>query len=493
MLRALPATLAAGVLAWAGATLPWAQDGSQTGPQTAPGGPGSTERSTEPRPNFLVLLVDDQAWNGTSLEMEPGQASSRSDYYRTPHLERLGREGMRFSRAYSAGPNCSPSRAALLTGSSPARLHLTHVVTNGRPLRIPGAELLAPESVPGLPEESVTLAELLGEAGYHTGYLGKWHLGATDPTEHGFAHASVQVVRKNVEELTVNPDPKGIFALAAEARAFLGEASTTEEPFFLQVGFNAMHRPLQARQATLGAEKDRPRGRRHDLPLYAALTHDLDAAVGEILAALDELELAQDTYVVYTSDNGAPETITTNHPLRSGKGTLFEGGIRVPLVIRGPGVPAGTTCSDPVVGQDLFTTLAHWAGIDELGPAVDGASLCAAIESGGTTSVARPHGLLFHFPHYVERSGDLYRPCSALVEGNRKLIRFEGPRELALFDLEQDPGEVQDLARLLPDEVARMEERLDARLDALGALRARASKTAPPEQGSGGPNEEDPR
>jgi arylsulfatase A-like enzyme len=452
----------------------------------------------EPRPpNIVVILIDDLGARDL--------ASYGHSYHRTPAIDRLASEGLRFTRAYAASPVCAPTRAALLTGKSPARLHLTHSLPpQPAPLDPGPATAIAPpvhavsepRSATWLDPVEVTIAERLRDLGYRTALIGKWHLGRGEsaPTRQGF-----EVARGGEEEAAPPSffDPYGLplledrapgeyltDRLTEEAEAFL-EASAGE-PFFLLLSHFAVHTPIvapaervgewSARLAAAGEPlAERGRSLRAE---YAAMLESVDASVERVLTKLEELDLERDTMVVLTSDNGGlletPDTgevVTDNQPLRGGKATLYEGGLRVPLVVRWPRVVAAASETDVLATTvDWFPTLLAVAGGEETSAssALDGHSLLPVLR-GQTPAVER--SLHFHYPHYIPgyrhdpaRETWWNTPGAAVRAGAAKLVRrFGGADEL--YDLDADPGETRDVAGERPDLAARLGADLDAWLE----------------------------
>lgn len=428
--------------------------------------PGAAGRHVMPaaaagpvRPNIVLMVADDQGWNGLSVAMAPDVPGSRGARFRTPHLERLAADGMRFSAAYAPAPVCSPTRISLQTGMSPARLHWTKAAPPEQ-----GRRLLEPRNIRDIPAGLATIGELLGAAGYATAHFGKWHIGGGGPGRHGYDEHDGDTGNEQAFRFT-DPNPVDIVGMADRAVDFMERSRRDGKPFYVQLSWHALHAPGNARRATLaryGAGDGEPDRRTAVL----AITEDLDDGVGRVLAALDRLGLAAETYVIYTSDNGAGGG--GNDVLAGGKGSLWEGGIRVPLIVRGPGVRAGSWCHVPVVGYDLLPTFCDWAGVaPERGPRdLDGGSLAGLLAHEGRGAVRRPReGLVFHFPHY--QSGD--GPHSALRLGDLKLIRFHETDTIRLFDLAHDLGERIDLAGERPAEARRLDVRLRDHLAAVDA------------------------
>ena len=448
---------------------------------------GAPPAETPAKPNFVFILSDDQGWNGTSVRMDDAVADSKSDYYRTPHLERLAKGGMRFSRAYAPSPVCSPTRYSLVTGKSTAR----HGMTKASPLvgAAPAYKLIPPSIPRQIARDETTLADLLKRAGYATAHFGKWHLGTGGPGGFGFDEHDGDTGNRDAAPHK-DPNPVDIFGITRRAVAFMAKHAKAGKPFYAQLSHHALHYPENSRKATQQACAARPKGRAHHDVLRAAITEDLDAGVGELLDGVERLGLAGNTYVIYMSDNGGGGG-STNRPLTGGKGTLWEGGIRVPMIVRGPGVKAGSLCGAPVTGCDLLPTLCELAGAKGPLPAgVDGGSIATLLKGAGKGEVKRPREeIVWHFPHY-QRQG--LSPHSAILLGRYKLIEFHETNEASLFDLEKDIGERRDLAKELPDKAAELRRRLREYLHAVGTRMPKANPdydpnaSLPPDTRGGG-------
>jgi arylsulfatase A-like enzyme len=415
--------------------------------------------------NIVLVLIDDLGWTGLSVQSDERVAGSRSDFYQTPHLAKLAEQGMRFSRAYAPAALCTPSRASILTGRTPAGLHITTPGVGGRAR--PDQRLVGARSRRELPLETLTTAEALAAAGYSSAHFGKWHLGRSGPGEHGF-EVHDGATANDGPGAFADPNPKDVFGLTQRAIEFVRAQSAAGRPFFLQLSHYALHEPFEALQTSRQRFSALSAGARHDDVERAAMTYDLDAGIGTLLAEIDVLGLAESTFVVVTSDNGAAGGARRgeNAPLRGGKGSLYEGGLRVPLIIRGPGVAPASACDANVVGFDLYPTFCQWAGV-EVPAAVEGASLVPLLE-GRPDRFERPQeALLFHDPHYGQ--GPLQVPRSALLLGDYKLIRDLESGVLELFDLARSPSEQEDLSSEHPERAAELGALLDERLAAVGA------------------------
>jgi arylsulfatase A-like enzyme len=412
------------------------------------------------KPNFVFILVDDMGWVGTSSEMIQGDDESKSDFYQTPNIDQLAKQGMRFSNAYSPSSLCTPSRAAILTGKTPAELHMT---TPGRGRVQPWNKLAAPPPVTELPTSETTIAEALKKEGYATAHLGKWHMGRVSPGQHGFdVHDGATA---NGSEEGDADNPKDIFGITDRAVQFMTQHR--DGPFYLQLSHYAVHSPFQCLEKSEEKFSRVRKGDRHSDVTMAAMTWDLDTSIGTLLAEIDKLGLADNTYVVLMSDNGGMSTPreSQNLPLSGGKGNLYEGGIRVPLIICGPGIKAGTFCSENVTGCDLFPTFCELAGFPNIGK-IEGVSLVPLLTGQGIFQRSED-SLLFHFPNYGP--GPNQGPQSAIIVGSWKLIRNYETGTVQLFDLKTDLSEQHDLSRKNPEKTQELEKRLDRRLKAVDA------------------------
>ena len=415
-------------------------------------------RATEPtRPNIILMLADDQGWNGTSVAMHPDVPGSKGDVYRTPNLERLAAQGMRFSAAYAPAPVCSPTRISILTGRSPAALHWTKAAPP-----VAGRKLLEPVNVKNVAASEITVAELLRGAGYATAHYGKWHIRGGGPAKHGYDDSDGDTGNEEAFKYT-DPNPVNIFGMVQSATAFMAKSKKAGKPFFIQMSWNALHAAGNANKATLAKYQKLNLGNEKRTQV-AAITEDLDTGVGALLKVINDLELSGTTYVIYTSDNGADGG--GRGSLHGGKGDVYEGGIRVPFIIRGPGVKANSWCHTRIVGYDLLPTFCEWAGVPaaKLPKTVEGGSLVKVIAN-GKGEVRRPReGMVFHFPHY---QGDT--PHSALIVGDLKLMKFYEDNRVVLFDLAKDLREQTDLSKQRPADTARLEKQLADYLTAVSA------------------------
>jgi arylsulfatase A-like enzyme len=394
-------------------------------------------------PNIVFILADDLGVNDLGVY-------GRTDH-RTPHLDRLASQGLRFTTAYVASPICSPSRAALMTGRAPARLHLTTFIP-GRP-DAPSQRLLHPPMRQQLPLEEQTLGERLRSAGYATAMIGKWHLGGAgfSPLDQGFDvyHPGQATTKPGDDE-----GGKGEYDLTAAAERFID--TNHSRPFFLYLAHNNPHIPFSSAKPSRIEENSKAFE-----PAYAATVQTLDDAVGRLLAHIDRAGLRDRTMVIFTSDNGGlhmPEgphsRVTHNTPYRAGKGYLYEGGLRVPLIVGGPGIPSSRVIDTPIVNTDWLPTLLELARAPSA-DRLDGLSQAQLLRSGRPPAAGRT--FYWHIPHYTNQGS---RPAGAIRDGRWKLIEHYDDQRVELFDLERDASEATDISRSDPDRTASMRKRL---------------------------------
>ncbi len=413
-------------------------------------------------PNILFILADDMGWTGTSAAMDDTIVDSKSDFYLTPNIEALAASGMRFSHAYAPAALCTPSRAAILTGKTPAELHIT---TPGGSRAQNYQKLAPPQHLRELPESTVTIAEILQKQGYATAHFGKWHLGRQSPGLHGF---DVHDGSTQNEVADVDGGPKDVFGLTERAIAFMTEQTKAGTPFYLQLSHYAVHTPVETLEASKAKFSAMKKGEHHRDVEYAGMTYDLDTSIGRLLQHIDTLKITENTYVVFMSDNGAASKPreSQNAPLNSGKGSLYEGGIRVPLIISGQGIQQNSFCDEPVTGCDLFATFSEWAGV-RTETKTDGSSLVPLARSQPEAFVRTQKVFLFHYPHYG--MGPKQKPQTAIIVDNFKLLKDLESGNYALFDLATDPMESKDLFKKLPEKAETMQQIMETRLLAVDA------------------------
>ena len=454
----------------------------------------SPAEAGEERPNIVLMLSDDQSWSGLSVAMHPDLDYSKSDVVQTPQIAKLASEGMRFSAAYAPAPVCSPTRIALQTGRSPAVLHWTKAGPSVGPAA--NHKLIGPRNIRAIASDETTIGELLKSAGYRTAHFGKWHLRGGGPGAHGYDVHDGDLGNEHAAKFE-DPNPVDIFGMTERAIAFMKASKSEGKPFFVQMSWHALHAPENAMKATLAKYQGLVRGGRSRQVARAAIAEDLDTGVGRLLAALDALDLTKTTYVIYTSDNGgggggrgrsARGRPRRARGLTGGKGSLSEGGIRVPFIVRGPSVAPNSWCHVPVTGLDLLPTFAAWAGLRRLPKGVEGGDIATLLLNEGKGAVVRPREeLVFHFPHYQDERG----PQSSILLGSLKLLKCYEDGCLRLYDLSKDPSEQNDLAEEMPEKAAELEARLATYLRSVEAQmpspnplydpdRAPASRKDPP-------------
>lgn len=446
------------------------------------------------RPNFVFFLIDDMGWRDAGC--------FGSSFYETPNIDRLAREGMKFTDAYAACPVCSPTRASIMAGKYPARLDTTDWFGAPQPDNVQNhwtrnKPLLPAPYKEHLSLEEVTVAETLKEAGYATFFAGKWHLGPEGywPEKQGFdvnkgghykgSPPGGYFSPYNNPRLSDGPVGEHLpDRLAGETCDFIREHR--EGPFLAYLSFYSVHTPLMSREDLKkkylekkeklnisGAVWDERDGRKVRLAqehaVYAGMVEAMDLAVGKVLDELDELGLAENTIVFFMSDNGGLSTSeghpTSNRPLRAGKGWLYEGGIREPMIIKWPGqVKPGSVCAEPVISTDFYPTMLEMASL----PArpkqhCDGKSLVPLCRQ---TGGLKRDAIYWHYPHYGNQGGS---PSSAVRQGKWKLIQWYEDGRVELYDLEKDIGEKYDVSKVYPEITERLHDRLKAWLKAVDA------------------------
>ena len=393
-------------------------------------------------PNFIILMTDDQSWVGTSLKMNPDDARTRSDFFLTPNVERLAETGMRFSRGYAPAPYCCPTRRSVLIGQTPAR-HIYQKDQRNWTTRY---------------REQLSLPQMLKQAepDYRTAHFGKWDM--------RFDHVSPEAMGYDLSDgdtsnetgggkgsggPAAQRDPKQIFGITQRTCEFMEQQQRSGNPFFVQVSHYAVHLDIYYRDQTLAKVEKLKSGQKHSMPAFAAMTHDVDQGIGILMEKIHSLGLENSTYIFFLSDNGGRNTLPgeplrnlpRNFPLRDGKGSVYEGGIRVPFIINGPGVQGGVVSHVPVTGLDIFPTMAALVGNKfELPEALDGGDLTSIMMHRGKGNVSRGQPFLF-FHQAVARS-----PETALIMGDYKLVKTWNKNRLELFNISTDLEEAKDLS-----------------------------------------------
>lgn len=465
--------------------------------------PGWAVMAAEPKPNVVFILADDLGWSDTTL-----YESTR--FYKTPNIERLAARGMTFTRAYSSSPLCSPTRSSILTGLSPARTNITapvcHLPTvslraSSTPTAAPNQKSTQPNSATRLSTDYYTLGKMFKANGYATGHFGKWHLGAEpySPLQHGFdvdlphwpgpgPAGSYVAPWKFVDFDARAPDEHIEDRMADEAVAFI--ESHKDQAFFLNYWMFSVHAPFNAKQSLIDQYKSRvdPNDPQRS-PTYAAMVHSLDDAVGTLLDTLDRLQIADRTIIVLATDNGGNmynevdgTTATSNAPLRGGKATMYEGGIRGPAIVAYPAVVTPGSRSDEVIqSSDYYPTLLDLLAIEpQPGQRFDGMSIVPALRG----QKLKRQAIFTYFPH-APAIPDWLPPSVSVHQGDWKLIRiFHGGEHQShrhkLFNLRDDIGEQRDLAATFPQRVEAMDDLIEAFLVDTNAVRPLANPNFDP-------------
>lgn len=441
----------------------------------------------EPSPNIVFILADDLGWADL--------ACYGSDLHETPNLDRLANQGVRFTDAYSASPVCTPTRASIMTGKHPARLHMT--IWRESALNRGNRQLLEPVCLDSLPTVETTVAELLKDAGYYNVHLGKWHVGRAEgyPQAHGF-HRNIGGTLWGAPQTfwypfngdayfrdwryvpDLEPSQEGAYltdVLTDKAIDVIEEQAANGQPFYVNLWFHTVHTPIEGKPELVEYYENKitdDHVQRN--PHYAAMVHSLDENVGRVLEKIDELGIGEKTLVVFSSDNGGfintcklhrDLQVANNTPLRSGKGSCYEGGVRVPLIIRGPGVAPGNECTTPVYSCDLFPTMLDAARVDARpdGP-IDGLSLFPLLQD--PKSKLDRDALYFHYPHYYQTTS----PVSAIRQGDWKLLEYYEDGRTELYNLAENPGESTNQASDNPKLAKQLQSELHQWRMRVGAL-----------------------
>ncbi len=419
---------------------------------------GSSVASPHPW-NVVLILVDDYGWTDLGC--------FGSELYETPNIDKLAREGMKFTQSYSACTVCSPTRAAIMTGKYPARLHVTDWIP-GLPPENP--KLLVPDWTKYLPLQEVTIARALKNAGYATASIGKWHLGGPEywPDKHGFdlnlagteaSNPKSYFAPYHIATLPEGPDGEYLTdRLGVEALRYIEK--NKDNPFFLYLPHFAVHLPVQGKKEIAAKYRKKIHdGMSQTNAMYAAMIESMDETVGSIRQKLDDLKISDHTLIIFASDNGGRVPTTSNKPLRVGKGSCYEGGTRVPLIIYWPGViKPGSVCETPVISMDFYPTILDVAGIkDPAHHAMDGLSLVPLLRQKGKF---QRDALFWHYPHYQHYQLGGTTPYSAIRAGDFKLIEFLDDQRVELYNLKDDIGEQHNLAKEMPAKADELRARL---------------------------------
>ncbi len=412
----------------------------------------SNSQNHSKAPNFIFILADDQGWNGTSVNMIDGNNLSKSDFYETPNIERIASQGMIFSNAYASAPVCAPSRYSIQFGKTPARIQMIRVGMN--------TEHIDHDSELTIPKQLKKI-----NPNYNTAHFGKWGMdsnpktlgydtsdGATKNKDGVFNWNSNKLQWSNNESV----DPKKIFSITERAIDFIEENNEKNTPFFLQISHYAIHSDILARRSTYNKFKDKKPGKIHNNLGLAAMTFDLDESVGLILDKIEELGLKENTYIIYSSDNGSVPIIVPkkyyeksyNYPLKRGKWDATEGGVRVPFIMSGPNIKSNIYSNTPISFSDLLPTIIDVAGGKKISDkSLDGGSFKKILLQQSNRIKRNIEGIIFHVPY--ENKIALERAHSAIIIDSFKLIKYHDNGEINLYDIKNDLSESVDLAKIL--------------------------------------------
>ena len=419
----------------------------------------------EKKPNIVLVLADDLG--------VPQLGCYGSNYYQTPNIDNLAKEGMKFTNAYAAAAVCSPTRASIVTGKYPARLHLTNFLVGNSKKSDP---LILPDWQRFLPLEELTIAEVLKAEGYNTAWFGKWHLSKSkkppeslgyNPDKQGFDESFITYKPAKGNPLgnwqIPEMDAHNVDTITARSINFIER--NVNNPFFLVISHNSIHDPLMEKETSIARFRGLATSEKEENnPVIAAMIERLDSSVGRVLASISELKLVNNTMVIFYSDNGAKDAYAKQTPLRKGKGWLYEGGIRVPLIIKWKGIILANSTTDQIVSSiDFFPTFAELTS-SPINPklTLDGISIYPLLT--GNRTIDRKT-LYWNYPHYHGGSG--MKPACAIRSGNYKLIEWYeakllgGQNVYELYNLTNDPGEENDLSSDFPEKVNELKQMLD--------------------------------
>lgn len=420
------------------------------------------------RPNIILILTDDLGWSCFSTKMDDRIADSKSDYYETPNIDRLAKQSLRFTRGYAPDPICTPSRRSIQFGQTSIRQ---------------GDETFPDQYAPAQnSQQSIPQVLKAFDNRYKAAHFGKWDLRAKiTPAQLGYDESDGDTGNKNGDissdreekwsQHFITDNPKQMDSITYRSIQFMKEQVKTKNPFYLQVSHYATHVNFETRQASYDKFSAKPVGKKHTNPAWAGMINDLDASIGELLKMVETLGIADNTYIFLMADNGAVEFIPPvsnrldppssfkaqmrNYPLRGGKWTLYEGGIRVPFMVKGPGIKGGVQTDVPVAGWDLLPTISELAGnTSKALDHVDGGSLVSVMRNNGNGKVVRPSE-----DFYFHRYNNGY-PHTAIISGDYKLIKFWKTKKLELYNLKNDLGEINDISKQEPEKVKQLEEKL---------------------------------
>lgn len=432
------------------------------------------------KPNIVFFLIDDLGYSDVG--------AYGSDYYETPNIDRLAEEGVKFTNAYSSSMICSPTRAAILTGKNPARLHITHAIPIQGYMRLENTKMLGANYVKNLPLEEVTIAEALKEAGYKTAAIGKWHMSWEEwgyPENQGFDiniggnnmgnpgdyfcpyYGKWRMTKEHpyTEWNVVEKCEEGEYLtdrLTDETIKFIEE--NKEGPFFAYLQHYAVHTPLQAKDSLIQKYESKPADsiKGHTNPVYAAMIESVDEGVGRIINKLQELGISENTIVFFTTDNGGHGRITSNWPFRGNKGNFYEGGIRGPLIINWPDhIKPRVVDETQVISTDYYPTILGLLDLPKKPEQhLDGIDLTPLLLDG--KDIKRSESLYWHYPNYAANHPNRATPQSIIKDGDWKMIEYLENGAVELYNLREDIKEEHNLAEKFPGKVQRLKSKLDS-------------------------------
>jgi arylsulfatase A-like enzyme len=426
--------------------------------------PGNARAATGP-PNFILILTDDQSWVGSSALMDPENPETKSDYFQTPNIERLMDMGMRFTQGYAPAPLCCPTRRSIQVGQTPAR----HLMQKDQ------------DAWPAQYRKQLNIPRMLKAADprYQTAHFGKWdhRYDEVTPEEQGYDVSDGYTGNgtgggKGSGGPSAKEDPKLMQHITDQSISFMRKQVASQTPFFVQLSHYAVHLDIFYRQETLEKTSTWEPGRRHRMPEFAAMTYDVDETIGQILDEVQRLGLTDNTYIFFLSDNGGRNTmpkspeapLVRNYPLRDGKTSMYEGGLRVPFAVVGPNIQHNSISRVPVTGLDILPTLAQLAGYNKPLPKnIDGGSMLSVLNNKGQGEVRRNNPFLI-FHHSVSRA-----PETALRLGDLKLVKTWSENRLELFDLSKDISEAHDLSTSMPEQTQKLDTMMTKFLESVNA------------------------
>lgn len=440
------------------------------------------------KPNIVMLFIDDWAWTGTSIQMDEGMPNSKMPLLLMPNLDKLAGQGMKFRNAYSGAPQCSPSRVCLQTGKSAPRTGFTVFMNNGKSdyydtnpeySQFPVIPCISDMTID---DDAVTIPEALKPLGYVSAHIGKWHMRG-NPGDEGYTVHDGSTDNKDGNQ-DIPGDPKRMFSMTEKGIGFMEEQVKKGNPFYLQLSYYAMHAGYECLDKTrekytkmpeiqeyyhkMGKTAETIQQRHADPATWMGMGEDLDGRIGAVLDKIKELGIEDNTYIVLASDNGYRHSFYPglSQPLHGGKWWIWQGGIRVPMFVKGPGIKPGSVCNENVINYDFLPTFVDWAGGQpEKLKDIDGVSLAGIMRGEKAGEDFHNRSLYFHYPHYRESM-----PGSAIVSGTQKVVYFyEAPDVPMLFDLAADERETKNISPLKPENKDKLYNEMMQYLQKVGA------------------------